>query len=121
MRKTFRLAVLALVGAFAWPALAQEDARGSKDHPLLTRYPDSHIVEYVKNFNSVEFATGTKGGEPERKAVEGDATGTGCRRALVSAGIDRRQHLETILAREHRRQVEGRSERAVQLRHGERE
>jgi outer membrane protein OmpA-like peptidoglycan-associated protein len=55
-------------------AFAQEDARSSKDHPLLTRYPKSHIVEYEKNFNSVEFAVGSKGGEPLRKAVEGDAT-----------------------------------------------
>jgi len=74
MRNTFRFACAVLLAAFAMPAMAAEDARGSKDHPLLTRYPDSHIVEYVKNYDSVEFATGTKGGEPERKAVEGDAT-----------------------------------------------
>jgi outer membrane protein OmpA-like peptidoglycan-associated protein len=55
-------------------ALAQDDVARSKDHPLLTRYPKSHIVEYEKNFNSVEFATGTKDGEPQRKAIEGDAT-----------------------------------------------
>jgi len=61
-----------LLPAFA--AVAQDDAPRSKDHPLLTRYPDSFIVEYEKNFNSVEFAVGRKGGEPERKAVEGDAT-----------------------------------------------
>lgn len=66
--------LLAAIALFAAPALAAEDARGSKDHPLLTRYPDSHIVEYVKNFNAVEFATGTKDGEPARKSVEGDAT-----------------------------------------------
>jgi len=70
-----RTASLLLLLAFVAPSVfAQEDARGSKDHPLLTRFPDSHIVEYVKNYDSVEFATGTKGGEPERKAVEGDAT-----------------------------------------------
>lgn len=55
-------------------AFAQADVARSKDHPLLTRYPKSHIVEYEKNFNSLEFATGTKDGQPERKAVEGDAT-----------------------------------------------
>ena len=55
-------------------AFAQADVARSKDHPLLTRYPKSHIVEYEKNFNSVEFATGTRDGQPERKAVEGDAT-----------------------------------------------
>ena len=56
------------------PRSPQEDARNSKDHPLLTRYPNSHIVEYEKNFNSVEFAVGNRAGEPQRKAVEGDAT-----------------------------------------------
>ena len=67
---------LAAVAVLAWggAAFAQDDARNSKDHPLLTRYPGSHIVEYEKNFNSVEFAIGTKAGEPQRKAVEGDAT-----------------------------------------------
>jgi len=71
MRTACLLALLALA---APAALAQEDARGSKDHPLLTRYPDSHIVEYVKNYNTEEFATGTRAGQPERKSVEGDAT-----------------------------------------------
>ena len=71
MRTACLLALLALA---APAALAQEDARGSKDHPLLTRYPDSHIVEYVKNYNAEEFAVGTKAGQPERKSVEGDAT-----------------------------------------------
>jgi len=69
-----RLSAALVLLAWGGAALAQEDARGSKDHPLLTRYPNSHIVEYEKNFNSVEFAVGTKAGEPQRKAVEGDAT-----------------------------------------------
>ena len=55
-------------------ALAAPDAPGSKDHPLLTRYPSSHIAEYEKNFNAVEFAVGSQGGEPKRRSVEGDAT-----------------------------------------------
>ena len=55
-------------------ALAQADVRGAKDHPLLTRYPNSYVTEFAKNFNSVEFAVGGKGAEPQRKAVEGDAT-----------------------------------------------
>ncbi len=55
-------------------AAAQADVGGAKDHPLLTRYPKSHIVEYEKNFNSVEFATSTKNGEPMRERREGDAT-----------------------------------------------
>ena len=66
--------LLAFVVALPMAAHGQDDARGAKDHPLLTRYPGSHIVEYEKNFNSVEFAVGSKAGEPQRKPVEGDAT-----------------------------------------------
>ncbi len=56
-------------------AQAEPDVARSKDHPLLTRYPNSHIVEYAKNFNSVEFATARGAdGNPSRKAVEGDTT-----------------------------------------------
>jgi outer membrane protein OmpA-like peptidoglycan-associated protein len=77
MNKVSLLRCILLSAALLLPpagALAQADVARSRDHPLLTRYPKSHIVEYEKNFNSVEFATGTKDGQPERKAVEGDAT-----------------------------------------------
>jgi outer membrane protein OmpA-like peptidoglycan-associated protein len=65
-----------MLAALAAPALAlaAPDAPKSKDHPLLTRYPNSHIAEYEKNYNAVEFAVGSQGGEPKRKPVEGDAT-----------------------------------------------
>jgi outer membrane protein OmpA-like peptidoglycan-associated protein len=66
--------LLALLVAVATAAAAQEDVAKSKDHPLLTRYPNSHIVEYEKNYNAVEFTTGMKDGQPQKKAVEGDAT-----------------------------------------------
>jgi outer membrane protein OmpA-like peptidoglycan-associated protein len=56
-------------------ASAQADVRGAKDHPLLTRYPNSYVTEYAKNFNSVEFAVGSGAdGQPKRQAVEGNAT-----------------------------------------------
>lgn len=60
----------------ATPALAaaQEDVAKSRDHALLTRYPNSHIVEYEKNYNAVEFTVGMKDGNPQKKPVEGDAT-----------------------------------------------
>jgi OmpA-OmpF porin, OOP family len=70
----------------AFPALAllltttlatagEPDVPKSKDHPLLTRYPDSRIVEYSHNFNAVEFAvSGKPVGEPQRKTIEGDTT-----------------------------------------------
>ncbi len=68
-----RLAVAASLAAVL-PALAVPDAPNSKDHPLLTRYPHSYIAEYEHNYNAMEFAVGTQGGNPVRKAVEGDAT-----------------------------------------------
>jgi OOP family OmpA-OmpF porin len=70
--RRFAVAACTLVGCTL--AIAQDDVAKSRDHPMLTRYPGSHIVEYEKNFNSAEFAVGTRGGEPQRKAIEGDAT-----------------------------------------------
>jgi OmpA-OmpF porin, OOP family len=55
-------------------ALANTDIPNAKDHPLLTRYPNSHITEFEKNFNAVEMAVGKKGNEAIRKTIEGDAT-----------------------------------------------
>jgi OOP family OmpA-OmpF porin len=56
-------------------ALAQADVRGAKDHPLLTRYPNSYVTEFAKNYNTVEFAVGSGAdGQPKRQAVEGNAT-----------------------------------------------
>ena len=71
MPKSF---VLCSVLLLASAAAAQDDIGGSKDHPLLTRYPDSFIVEHEKNYNAIEFVVGMKAGEPEKKAVEGNAT-----------------------------------------------
>lgn len=51
-----------------------EDLAGAKDHPLLSRYPDSHITEYQQYFNAVEFATGSQDGVPQRHSIEGNAT-----------------------------------------------
>ena len=73
MRTLHRTVLVATLLLQAAAAFAQDVAK-SKDHPLLTRYPNSFITEYEKNYNAVEFAVGAKGGEPERKAVEGDAT-----------------------------------------------
>lgn len=69
LRLTNLLAAAALVLA-TQAAIAGDDVKGSKDHPLLTRYPDSHITDYEKNFNSVKF----KVSKTEEKAVEGQAT-----------------------------------------------
>lgn len=76
MRSRNPLFTLGLLIAMTLPAAAQhEDARGSKDHPMLTRFPDSRIVEYAKNFDSVDFAVARNpDGTEKREAVEGDAT-----------------------------------------------
>ncbi len=70
--QSFALAMALVAGAAT--ALAARDAPKSKDHPLLTRYPNSHIAEYEKNYNAVEFAVGGRGNEAQRKPIEGDAT-----------------------------------------------
>src|SRR5262245_13974977 len=55
-------------------ASAGEDVAGAKDHPLLTRYPDSFITEYTKNYDATEFSVGPRGAEPKKQTVEGDTT-----------------------------------------------
>lgn len=69
-----RLPLSGLLLALALPIQADEDLGGAKDHPLLSRYPASHITEYQQNYNAVEFATGTQDGLPQRQSVEGQAT-----------------------------------------------
>ena len=57
-----------LLSALAAPAFAQADVRGAKDHPLLTRYPNSHITEYTKNYTSIEIAAAkAPDGGPQRQ------------------------------------------------------
>jgi OOP family OmpA-OmpF porin len=56
-------------------ALAQSDVPNARDHPLLTRYPNSHITEYETTFNAVEFQVtlpGQRAATTQR--VEGDTT-----------------------------------------------
>jgi outer membrane protein OmpA-like peptidoglycan-associated protein len=73
-RTSLTVAAIAVVlGTWSAPAPARDDAPGSRDHPLLTRYPNSHIGEYEANFNAVEFLVGpTRGARKQR--VEGDTT-----------------------------------------------
>lgn len=67
---------LLLIGVLVLSAVTVQaaDAPKSKDHPLLTRYPDSHITEYTRNYNAVEFKVGAKGGAAKPQSIEGDAT-----------------------------------------------
>ncbi|MDX5372173.1 MAG: OmpA family protein [Pseudomonadaceae bacterium] len=53
---------------------AAADIPGAKDHELLERYPASHISEYQRNYNAVDFAIGSQDGVPQRRSLEGNAT-----------------------------------------------
>jgi OmpA-OmpF porin, OOP family len=70
------LCIVSIFLACMSPAHAQSrDLRNSKDHPMLSRFPDSHIAEYAKNFNEVQFAISRNpDGSEKRMAIEGDAT-----------------------------------------------
>ncbi|MBK7026554.1 MAG: hypothetical protein IPH40_06325 [Polaromonas sp.] len=74
-------AMALLIGIAIPSALADADLPKSKDHPLLTRFPDSRITEYQKAFNAVEFKVSSAkdgklgaGAKIEKKMIEGDAT-----------------------------------------------
>ena len=69
--KRSAILTMALAVTAAW---AGEDIGGAKDHPLLTRYPDSFITEYTKNYNATEFQVGARGTPPKVETVEGDTT-----------------------------------------------
>lgn len=56
------------------PALAGEDVTGARDHPLLSRYPDSFVTEYSKSCNATGFQVGAMGAPPKVETVEGDTT-----------------------------------------------
>jgi OmpA-OmpF porin, OOP family len=67
-------AALCLTLPAAWaPVEAREDVAKSKDHPLLTRYPNSHIAEYEASFNALEFPVGPVR-TPKKERVEGNTT-----------------------------------------------
>ncbi len=68
-------------GAVLWMGLlaaagvhAADDVAGAKDHPLLTRYPDSRITEYSSNYDLVEYKVAARGEDPTAEPVEGETT-----------------------------------------------
>jgi len=70
---TLLLPRFTLIACVVWTgATYGQDIAGGKDHPLLTRYPDSFITEYVSNYDSVEFQVA--GARPPKQTVEGNAT-----------------------------------------------
>ncbi|MEZ4754113.1 MAG: OmpA family protein [Bdellovibrionota bacterium] len=72
--KSILLGSFILICSFITTVYA-DDIAGSKDHPLLTRYPDSSISSYSKNYNSSQLAVGTnQDGSPLLKPIEGEMT-----------------------------------------------
>jgi outer membrane protein OmpA-like peptidoglycan-associated protein len=69
-----RKIMLVLVMLLSVTAQAGDDIPGSKDHPLLTRYPDSRITDYSHNYNATDYLVGAKGTQPATQNVEGDTT-----------------------------------------------
>lgn len=64
--------VAGLIGAVCF---AQADVAGSADHPMLSRYPNSRIAEYEKNYNAVEMmVAGAPGTQPKKTTIEGEVT-----------------------------------------------
>ncbi|MDA0680965.1 MAG: OmpA family protein [Proteobacteria bacterium] len=51
-----------------------DDIAGSRDHPLLDRYPDSRITEYQRGYDAIEFPIAKADGEVEQRRIEGDTT-----------------------------------------------
>ncbi len=70
------LLFVSLISVFSSMSFAAEsDISGSKDHPLLSRYPNSRITEYEKNYNEFEFLIGQEEfGKEQRQPLEGDVT-----------------------------------------------
>jgi outer membrane protein OmpA-like peptidoglycan-associated protein len=69
------LILCALLLPLAGTARAQSDVPNARDHPMLTRYPNSHITEYETAFNAVEFQVTVPGQRVAKKQrVEGDTT-----------------------------------------------
>ncbi|WEN14221.1 OmpA family protein [Rhodanobacter sp. AS-Z3] len=73
MNRIFRVFMFALCLTLPLLAMAGNDIAGSKDHPLLTRYPGSYIGEYSKAYNATEFKVGA-GNSATTQTVEGDTT-----------------------------------------------
>jgi len=64
-----------MFGLTAAAGMAQEDVKGSADHPMLSRYPNSHITEYEKTYNAVEMSVGgAPGTRPKKQSLEGQFT-----------------------------------------------
>ena len=68
--------VLSSLAAVVFPAFADNDVPGSKDHPLVTRYPGSTIYSYAsRDFDEYNLPIGkVLKDEPKSQRVEGKLT-----------------------------------------------
>lgn len=73
MNRIFRAILLVACLSLSALAFAGDDLAGSKDHPLLTRYPGSFITEYSKGYNATPYMVGS-GDAAKKQTVEGDTT-----------------------------------------------
>ncbi len=70
---SFALAFFIIPGFTA--AIAQEDAEGSEDHPMISRYEGSYIAEYEHfEYDRIVFPSGVEDGELQTINAEGEAT-----------------------------------------------
>jgi OmpA-OmpF porin, OOP family len=80
-KHTCKAATLAsLLLCVAMPGMAQSDVKGSKDHPLISRYPGSYITDYFqKEYDEIILPLGkgnSKQGKFEKSQhLEGKITG----------------------------------------------
>lgn len=75
MKNLARVLLIAGTAMVAGTAIAADgDVSGSKDHPLLTRYPDTRISDYEKNYNSVPMTVTGADGKAQKQDIEGDTT-----------------------------------------------
>lgn len=66
---------LAALCGFALAAAAQQNAKGSADHPLLSRYPNSRIAQYEQGHNAAQMlVAGAQRLPAKRQTVEGQLT-----------------------------------------------
>ena len=55
-------------------ARAGDDVDGSRDHPMLARYPQSFIGDYWQRYDAADIAIGKSGAEAKRERKEGNTT-----------------------------------------------
>jgi len=67
--------VVVMLWLTAATGMAQKDVKGSADHPMLSRYPNSRIALYEKGYNAVEMPVGGgRGTRPQKQSLEGQLT-----------------------------------------------